>query len=280
MAQIPTDVQQRINDMYNQQKNTQLGELRANQQRETNVINTQKKETGQQYYDKRNQADVVNFQNRRGLQEMMAASGLARSGENISGQVALQASRQNTLGGLNRDEQGAINSLNTRLNEINDPSRQNSIISAIESQRSAALAEALERAIQRQQEQAQLEEQKRQFEARLAWEKEQFNRQMAEQAARAARSGGGSRRSSSSSKSVPKTTQSKTSKAYDAYKTLANSGRLLPEDQYYMSMQNQYPDQNKVNQLTLPGSNMRRLLSIPSYAGGSTGLSTAMRFSR
>ncbi|MEH7236372.1 hypothetical protein [Bacillus sp. JJ1562] len=63
MATIPTDVKQRINDIYNQQCNTQLGELRAEQQRETTAINTQKKETCQQYYDKRNQADVVNFQN-------------------------------------------------------------------------------------------------------------------------------------------------------------------------------------------------------------------------
>lgn len=226
MATIPTDVQKRIDDMYNQQRNTQLGELRAEQQKATQGINQQKTETGQQYYDKRNQADVTNFQNRRALQEMMAAQGLSRSGENISGQVGLNSARQNVLGGLNREEQNIMGSLNQRINEINDPSRANSITSAIESQRSAALAEALDRAIerQRQEEQARLarelqerqfqaqmeaerlsrEEQIRQFNQKLAWDKEQFNRQLAEQAARAARSGGGSRGSSSSSKSSSK----------------------------------------------------------------------------
>ncbi len=212
MATIPVDVQQRINEMYNKQRETQLGKLRSEQQKQTNAINTQKTQTGQQYYDKRNQADVANFQSRKALQEMMAASGLARSGENISGQVALQASRQNTLGGLNRDEQGAIHALNTRLNEVNDPSKQNNIVSAIESQRSAALAEALERAIERQRQQEQFqaqleaerlarEEQKRQFEARLAWEKEQYNRSLA---AKASKSGGSSSRRSTSSGSTSK----------------------------------------------------------------------------
>lgn len=215
MAIIPTDVQQRINDMYNQQKNTQLSELRANQQKQTNVINGQKTETGQQYYDKRNQADVVNMQSRKSLQEMMAASGLARSGENVSGQVALQASRQNTLGDLNQDEQGILNSFNQRINEINDPTKANSIISAVEAQRSGALAEALERAVERQRQQEQFqaqleaerlarEEQKRQFEAKLAWEKEQYNRQMA-----AKSSGSSRRRSSSSRKSTSTASQDK-----------------------------------------------------------------------
>jgi hypothetical protein len=182
MAAIPNDVAKRINDMYNQQKTNELGQLRTEQQKATQAINTQKKETGQQYYDKRNQADVVNFQNRRGLQEMMAASGLGRSGENISGQVALQASRQNTLGGLNRDEQGILNSLTQQMKEINDPSRANQITAAIESQRAAALAEALERAIARQH------------------EIDMFNRQQAaiNSRSRSGGGGGGSRRSGSS----------------------------------------------------------------------------------
>lgn len=184
MAAIPNDVRNNINSLYDQQKKNQLSQLADSQRKATGELNTQKQQTNQQYYDKRNQADVVNFQNRRALQEMMAASGLGRSGENVSGQIGLQAARQNTLGGLNRDEQNIIGGFNRQIADINDPSRQNAIISEIDAARSAALAQALERAIERA-------EQQRQFNAQLAWQKEQFNRQMAEKKAAAARSGGG-----------------------------------------------------------------------------------------
>lgn len=179
MAVIPTDIKSNIDTLYNKRKDTQLQQLRDSQKKAVGEINAQKKTTDQDYYDKRNQADVVNMQNRRSLEERMAS--LGQTGANVSGQIALQASRQNTLGDLNEQEQGIMNAYNRQINDINDPSKERSIISEIESARSQALAQALERAIERQ-------KQQEQFDKQLSWEKEKFNRQMAEQAkARAAR---------------------------------------------------------------------------------------------
>jgi hypothetical protein len=232
MATIPTDVQQRINDMYNQQRNTQLEQLKQSQQKAVGQINQQKTQTGQQFYDKRNQADVVNFQSRNATREMMAASGLGRSGENISAQVGLQAARQNTLGGLNREEQNIIGGYDSKISEINDPSRQNSIISQIEAQRSQSLAEAMERAIQRAEEERRFQEQQRQFNEQLAWQKEQFRIQQANRG----RSGGGGGGSSAPS---ARSTASKTNiqKQYEQYQKEKTKQPQSGIDRYYKEME-------------------------------------------
>lgn len=207
MATVPNDIQKQINEMYNRQQKAQLDALAQSQQKATSQINQQKTQTTQQYYDKRNQADAGFFQNRKALAEMMAANGLNRSGENITANVGLNAARQNSLGGLNRDEQNILGQFNQQITEINDPSKRQSIIDQIEAQRSQTLAEALEREMERRRQQEQ-------FEAQMAWEREKFNRQMAEQAAARARSGGGGSggRSGggSSSKKAPKMTKAST----------------------------------------------------------------------
>jgi hypothetical protein len=149
MATIPTSIKSGINSLYDQQKKNQLAELKASQQKAVGQVNQQKTETKQQYYDKSNQADVVNFQNRQALREMMAASGNLNGGENISGQVGLQAARQNVLGGLNREQQNIINALNQRITDINDPLREQQLIAQIETERNRSLLEALERAYSR-----------------------------------------------------------------------------------------------------------------------------------
>ncbi len=99
MAAIPVNVKQNIDKMYDKQRETQLQKLRESQQKATSEINLQKKQTDRDYYNKRNQADVVNIQSQRSLRERMAA--LGQTSANISGQIALQSSRQNTLGSLN-----------------------------------------------------------------------------------------------------------------------------------------------------------------------------------
>jgi hypothetical protein len=210
---IPAEQQKRINDLYNQQKQSQLAEYDSTRNSAVNQINAQKTQTNQQFYDTRNQADVVNFQNRAALKEMMAAQGLGNSGENISANVGLQAARQNTLGGLNREEQNILGSLNSRITELNDPTRRNSIISAIEAQRSQALAEAMQRAID-------MTEQQRQFNEQLAWQKEQFRVQQANRG----RSGGGGGSRSYSTQS----TQAKPSTQTDEINRMA---RVMLESQ-------------------------------------------------
>lgn len=221
MATNPMDIQKRINEMHNQQKNTGLAELRASQQKAVGGINQQKTQIGQQYYDKRNQADVVNFQNRSALREMMASQGLNNSGENISANVGLSAARQNTLGGLNQDEQNIMGGLDSKIAEINDPSRQNSLIAQIESQRSQALAQAMERAMERA-------EQQRQFDTQLAWQKEQFNRR--------GRGGGGSG-DGPHSHGVPEQTQSSMATLYDQYKQQQQQGANPALSAYYQNEQ-------------------------------------------
>jgi hypothetical protein len=228
MATIPTDIQQRINDMYNQQRNTQLEQLKQSQQKAVGQINQQKTQTGQQFYDKRNQADVVNFQNRNATREMMAASGLGRSGENISAQVGLQAARQNTLGGLNREEQNIIGGFDSKIAEINDPSRQNQIISQIEAARNRELYEAMQRQIERA-------EQQRQFNEQLAWQKEQFRIQQANRGRSGGR--GGSRSSSSSTSARSTASKSNIQQQYEQYQKEKTKQPQTGIDRYYKEME-------------------------------------------
>jgi hypothetical protein len=148
MAGIPDNIKKNINNTYDKQMNSQLSQLRQATNKAIQGINSQKDQTSDQFYDKRNQADVVNFQSRQRLKEMMASSGLGRSGENISGQVGLQSSRQQTLGNLNNQEQSILGQYNQEIQSLRDPSREQSIIDAIEAQRSQALTQALERARQ------------------------------------------------------------------------------------------------------------------------------------
>jgi hypothetical protein len=225
MATIPAEQQKRINDLYNQRKTSELAEYDSTRNSAVNQINAQKTQTNQQFYDTRNQADVVNFQNRKALQEMMASQGLGNSGENISANVGLQAARQNTLGSLNREEQNILGSLNSRITELNDPTRRNSIISAIEAQRSQSLADAMQRAIE-------MAEQQRQFNEQLAWQKEQFRVQQANRG-RSGGGGGGSRSYSAQSTQANPTTQTDqvnqmAQKMLASQKSNQSQGRLTP----------------------------------------------------
>jgi hypothetical protein len=149
MATISSKERNAIDNIYNQQKKSQLDAYDASRKSAINDINAQKTQTNQQFYDARNQSDVVNYQDRQALREMMAAQGLGNSGENISGQVGLSAARQNTLGGLNREEQNVLGSLNRKISDMNDPSERNSIIAQIEAQRAQTLYQAMQRAMDR-----------------------------------------------------------------------------------------------------------------------------------
>ena len=131
--------QQQINNMYDQQRQSQLDQLRHNQNKAVGQINQQKTETGQQYQGMRNQTDAVNLQNVQRLREAMAANGLTASGENVTAQTNLAAQRQNSLNTLNTQEQQTINDYNRRITDLMDPANENALIAQLEAERAKSL---------------------------------------------------------------------------------------------------------------------------------------------
>lgn len=131
-----------INQLYDQQKNSQLAQLKAQQDAAVSKINQQKADTQTSYYNQRNQADVVNQQNVNKMREIMAANGINASGENITAMANLSSQRQGALNNLNVQEQGKMNDFTNQINDINNPSRQQSIVDQIEAARTKALIDA------------------------------------------------------------------------------------------------------------------------------------------
>jgi hypothetical protein len=124
-----------ITSLYDKQKTQQLAALKA--QQDTATTNTK-----QDYYNKRNQADVVNAQNVQKLRELMAAQGIAASGDNLTLNAKANSDRLNSLNALNTQEQAA-------LNDINNPSKAQAIQNQIETARAQALLNAKQNAYQR-----------------------------------------------------------------------------------------------------------------------------------
>ena len=124
-----------VNKLYDNSKTQQLAALKAQQ-------DTATASTKQQYYDKRNQADVVNAQNVQKLRELMASQGIAASGDNLTLNAKANSDRLNSLNTLNTQEQAA-------LNDINNPSKAQAIQNQIETARAQALLNAKQAAYQR-----------------------------------------------------------------------------------------------------------------------------------
>lgn len=138
--------QDQVNSIYDQQRNAQMAQFNAERDKAMGLINQQKAEVAPQYANKRNQSDVVNAQNVSRLREMMAANGIAGSGENVTANVALGSARQGALSQLNLQEQQTNNDFNRQITDVNNPERLNAMIAQLESQRSQALYEASNRA--------------------------------------------------------------------------------------------------------------------------------------
>jgi beta-N-acetylglucosaminidase len=62
-------------------------------------------------YDSRNQADAMNLQNAKGLQEVMANAGLGAAGENITATLGQNAQRSNSINSINNNLAQNINNL-------------------------------------------------------------------------------------------------------------------------------------------------------------------------
>lgn len=135
-----------VNNLYDQQKKAQLEQLKAQRDKAIGGINQQKAALKPQYAAQRNQTDAINAQNVQRLRELMAASGLTSSGENVSAQVAQNNQRQESLGALNLQEQQQTNELNSRIVDLNNPAEQNAMMAALEAERARALIDAQNRA--------------------------------------------------------------------------------------------------------------------------------------
>jgi hypothetical protein len=138
-----------VNKLYDAQKNSRLQQLQAQRDAAIGKINTQKQGTQQDFYNQRNQADVVNAQNVSRLRELMAANGLNTTGENLTFQAQANSDRQNSLNALNQQEQGQMNAYENQISDINNPAEENSIISQIEAERSKAILDAQNTATER-----------------------------------------------------------------------------------------------------------------------------------
>jgi hypothetical protein len=124
-----------INSLYDKQNTQQLAALKA--QQDTATANTK-----QDYYTKRNAADVTNAQNVQKLRELMASQGIAASGDNLTLNAKANSDRMNSLNTLNTQEQAS-------LNDINNPSKAQAITNAIETARAQALLNAKQAAYNR-----------------------------------------------------------------------------------------------------------------------------------
>ncbi|MFE8704137.1 hypothetical protein ACFYKX_26575 [Cytobacillus sp. FJAT-54145] len=129
----------RINDMYNQQRQAQLAQLRAQRDKAIGQINQQKAEVAPQYQGMRNQTDAMNLQNVQKLREVMANAGLTASGENVSANVAMNNERVNSINSLNLQEQQTMNDFNRRITDLNNPADENALMAQLEAERARAL---------------------------------------------------------------------------------------------------------------------------------------------
>lgn len=131
-----------VNKLYDAQKNTRLEQLKAQRDAAMGKINQQKTATSQDYYNQRNQADVVNAQNVTRLRELMAANGINGSGENLTFQASANSDRQNSLNAFNQQEQLQMNEYQNQIAALNNPAEENAIVQQIEAERAKALLEA------------------------------------------------------------------------------------------------------------------------------------------
>jgi hypothetical protein len=169
-----TKANEDINKIYDQQKLSQLDQIKADQTASTNRLNQQKKDAGVSYQAQRNQADVLQAQNVQRLRELMAANGINASGENLTVQAQANSDRQNALTTIGAEEQSQLRDLDNQINDVNNPTKQNAIIAQIESERSKALLDAKNTAEERAWRQYSFDNMSASQKAQLEWAKQQY----------------------------------------------------------------------------------------------------------
>lgn len=159
-----------VNSLYDKQSQSQLAALKAQRDAAIGKINQQQDVTKQDYYNQRNQADVVNAQNVQKLRELMASNGISASGDNLTLNAKANSDRMNSLNSLNQQEQAKMNDYASQITDWNNPSRDAAVTNQIEAARTQALLNAKQAAYQR------------------AWQEFNFNNMSASQQAQLAMS--------------------------------------------------------------------------------------------
>jgi hypothetical protein len=136
---------QQINTTFDKQKEAQLTEYRRQRDNAVKGVQGQKGQVTEQFYGQKNQADVVSQQNVSRLKEMLAASGLSKSGENVTANIQAANTRQNALNTLSKQEMDQQGQLDQRIGELKDPAQEKAMTAQIEAARSQALTEAWNR---------------------------------------------------------------------------------------------------------------------------------------
>jgi hypothetical protein len=134
-----------INTTFDKQKESQLTEYRRQRDNAVKGVQGQKGQVTEQFYGQKNQADVVSQQNVNRLKEMLAASGLSKSGENVTANIQAANTRQNALNTLSKQEMDQQGQLDQRIGELKDPAQEKAMTAQIEAARSQALTEAWNR---------------------------------------------------------------------------------------------------------------------------------------
>jgi hypothetical protein len=138
----------KLNTLYDNQKNSQLAQLKAQRERAISGYNKQKTDLKPVFQNQRNQQDVINAQNVTRLRELMASQGINASGENLTTQASMASARQSALGEITGQENQAMGEIDRQIANENDPSREQAIINAIETERSSRLADAYQQSQQ------------------------------------------------------------------------------------------------------------------------------------
>jgi hypothetical protein len=216
--------QDKINQMYEAQKQSQLNQLKQQRDKAVTGFNQQKKELAPQYAAQRNQADVVNSQNVTRLRELMAANGINMSGENITAQANMNSARQSAFNDINNNEQQAYGAIDRQIADVNDPSKEQTIVNSIETERSSKLADEWTRSQQQTYQQMvdwrNYQMQKQQFDLEQKMRELEYQRALAAQAAAKSSggsSGGGRGKSSSKSTSTKTVASPNLDQAYKEY---------------------------------------------------------------
>lgn len=161
MPDYSSEIRDYIEDMYKAQRESIIAGLDKSRSAALSNLGRERATIQPQYYDKRNQANVVMNNNARNFSEYLAQRGLQSSGVAAQGTLNNLNAYQGTLGELGRQEQQAYDDIARRTSDI-----ENAYLSDIQ---------AAEAGIQSQQMQALIAEMQRQRDLAIA--QDQFNRQ-------------------------------------------------------------------------------------------------------
>jgi hypothetical protein len=251
--------QEKINQMYDAQRNGQLNTLKAQRDKAIGGFNQQKKDLTPQYANQRNQADVTNAQSVTRLRELMAANGINMSGENVTAQANMNSARQNSFNDINNNENQAMGAIDKQIANENDPSREQSINDVIATERSRSLNDAFtqsqQQAYQQKMDWQAYQQQQQQFAYQKQMDQQQLalSQQKAASSARSASARSASTRAAASAKPAVYSSKSKKQSYGEALQFWGSQFDNISNQKAFDAEQALRNDQEQMNALQLQG---------------------------